>query len=296
MSVKSSRRDGADGVAAFLALPAPRWQGGGIGPLWTVFTLTLRQFLRGKRALVVLALALLPAGLALLVRSIDEGQHSQGPPKPEIEFVFLFYFIPHTLLPLTALLYGSGLILDEQEDQTLTYLLVRPLPKWGLYVSKLLAAICMVSLLVAVFVPLTYMTTYLGSPEWWDVFPKKIFITLGLMILAMITYVAVFGAMSLFLQRSLIIGLIYIGIVEGLLSNFNIAIRQLTVMYYFRVLSLNWLDLDTNMKRSWQIVAADATTPLACVLTLLIVTIAATIIAVVVFSRREFYVKTPETN
>src|SRR5690242_14874724 len=100
----------ASGPAPGLTSP---WHGGSVAPLWTVFTLSLRQFLRGRRAIVVSLLALLPAGLALILRSIDAGPHHHGPPLSEIEFVLLFNMIPHALLPLTALLYGSGLILDE---------------------------------------------------------------------------------------------------------------------------------------------------------------------------------------
>ena len=206
-----------------------------LGPLLTVFTLTLRQFLRGRRALVLLVLALLPAGLALLVRSIDADGHHHGPPKLEIEFVFLFMLIPHALLPLTALLYGSGLILDEQEDQTLTYLLIRPVPKWGLYLAKFLAGVCITSLLTVVFVLITFLAIYVGSPEWWDVFPKRMLATLGVMILSATAYVAVFGALSLLVNRSLIVGFVYIGIVEVLLANIPFAIRQLSVMFYLRV-------------------------------------------------------------
>ena len=261
-----------------------------------MFTLTLRQFLRGRRALVLLALALLPAGLALLVRSIDEGGRREGPPKLEIEFVFLFMMIPHALLPLTALLYGSGLILDEQEDQTLTYLLIRPVPKWGLYPAKLLAGMCMTSLLTVVFVLITFVAIYAGSPQWWDVFPGKMLATLGVMILSVTAYVAVFGALSLLVQRSLIVGFVYIGLVEVLLANIPFAIRQLSVMFYFRVLALNWLNLDTSMQEAWNITLSEAPGPFACVLTLLLVAAFATMLAIRIFTRREFYVKTPETN
>ena len=51
-------------------------------------------------------LALLPAGLAVLERTIYD---RHGPPPSEIEFVCLFNLVPHVLLPLTALLYGTGI-------------------------------------------------------------------------------------------------------------------------------------------------------------------------------------------
>ena len=52
---------------------------------------------------------------------------------------------------------------DEQEEQTITYLLVRPLPKWALYVAKLLATLTTTVALTMVFTALTYLAIYAGS-------------------------------------------------------------------------------------------------------------------------------------
>src|SRR5262249_1992921 len=236
-----------------------------------------------------------PAGLAVLVRSAAADE-PHGPPLREIEFVCLFNLIPHALLPLTALLYGSGMILDEQEEQTLTYLLVRPLPRWALYLTKWLATVCMVAALGLAFVLITYLATYLGSGEFFDVFPLKVLRTFGVMALTLTTYTAVFGCLSLLVQRSMIAGIIYIAVIEGVMANVEFAVRKLTVMYYFRVLSLHWLNLDDRMSEGWGIKLEDAPDPLACVLTLLAVSAVATVVGAVVFAQREFYVKTPESN
>ena len=72
----------------------------------------------------------------------------------------MFMFIPQALLPLVALVYASGILQDEQEGQTITYLLIRPIPKWALYIVKLLATITMAILLTAVFTALTYAAIY----------------------------------------------------------------------------------------------------------------------------------------
>jgi ABC-2 type transport system permease protein len=262
--------------------------------LGTLFTLTLRQFLYGKRMLVLTLVALLPAALAILVRTTVDSRH--GPVNREIEFVCLFNLIPHALLPLTALLYASGMILDEQEGQTLTYLLIRPLPKWALYLTKLLATLCMVAMLGLVFVLITYVATYAGTDAFFEVFPLKVLRTFGVMALALVTYAAVFGCLSLLVQRAMIAGIAYIAIVEGVLANLDFPVRKLTVVYYFRVLSLNWLDLDPRMSSAWTINLSDAPEPFACVLTLLVVSGLATLLGAWVFSSREFYVKTPESS
>src|SRR5438552_15737802 len=101
-----------------------------LSALATLFLLTLRQQVRGRRLLVLGFLYLLPLGLVILIRSVESHV-----PASEAEIVVLFTLIPHTLVPLTALLYATGMIHDEIEDQTLTYLLVRPLPKWGIYLT-----------------------------------------------------------------------------------------------------------------------------------------------------------------
>src|SRR5262245_58352469 len=81
--------------------------------LWALYGLTLRQYLHGKRWMIIAALFLLPAGLAILVRATAPKVPAEG-----IEFMMVFMFIPHAVLPLVALLYASGMIHDEQEEQT----------------------------------------------------------------------------------------------------------------------------------------------------------------------------------
>jgi ABC-2 type transport system permease protein len=283
----STGRSRTRATAAVSALQ-PRTSGLELSALWTLFTLTLRQFVRGKRMIVLSVLALLPAGLAVMVRTID-ARHA--PPPSEIEFVFLFNLVPQVLLPLTALLYASGMILDEQEEQTLTYLLIRPLPKWALYVTKLLATICMVAMLGLIYVVVTYLATYLGSGQFLTVFPLKMMATFVVMALAMMTYVALFGCMSLMIQRAWVAGIIYIVAIEGLMGNIDFAVRKLTVIYYFRVLSLKWLNVNSGMSDAWRI--GDAPESITCVLTLLGVSAFATFLAARIFASREFSVKTP---
>src|SRR6476646_2813788 len=91
--------------------------------LWTLYELTLRQHLRGKRWMVMGGLFLLPVGLAILLRWV-----APSVPLRILECMLAFMFIPQALLPLVALVYASGIVRDEQEEQTITYLLVRPIP------------------------------------------------------------------------------------------------------------------------------------------------------------------------
>src|SRR5215471_15646987 len=79
--------------------------------------LTLRQYLHGKRWIVVGALFLLPVALAIFARMT-----AHELPGLALEFLLVFMFIPQAILPLIALLYASGMVQDELEEQTITYL------------------------------------------------------------------------------------------------------------------------------------------------------------------------------
>ena len=80
-----------------------------------------------------------------------------------LEFVLLWILIPQALLPLVALLYASGIIQDEQEEQTITYLLIRPIPKWLMYCVKMAATWTTTVVLVIALTVLTFAAIYAGT-------------------------------------------------------------------------------------------------------------------------------------
>src|SRR4051812_24305060 len=100
----------------------------------TLYALTLREHLHGKRWMALTMLFLLPALLAAVIRTTRSFT-----PSVFLEFVLSWLLVPQGLVPLAALLYASGIVRDEQEDQTITYLLTRPIPKWLLYAIKMFA-------------------------------------------------------------------------------------------------------------------------------------------------------------
>jgi ABC-2 type transport system permease protein len=250
--------------------------------------LTLRQHLRGRRLLILSLLFLLPSVLAAVVRL------APYPPEPgHLEFAFVFNLIPHALAPLAALLYAAGIIQDEVEEQTLTYLLLRPLPRWALYATRLAVTWLVTAALTAVFTALAYLVIYWNAAGLWgDVFPGRAAKAAALLALAQAGYCALFGALGLLTRRALIAGLAYIVAFEGLLANFEFVGRRLTVMYYFRVLAARWLDPPDS--KVWSLDLATAPAAGACVRTLLAASAAFVLLGVLMMRRREFRMKTPE--
>lgn len=289
------------------AARAPQIPSGGISlaSLYTLYTLTSRQYLHGKRWMVMAVLFLLPAGLALLVRAT-----AHDVPRVGLEFIFVFMFIPQALLPLVALVYASGMIQDEQEEQTLTYLLIRPIPKWALYAVKLLATLTLTVALTAVFTALTYAAIYVGGHSNVENIPLRCLKAASIHSLAVVSYCCLFGLMSLLTQRTLVVGILYAAIIEGLLANIPFSIRLITVIYYTRLIAYRTLEfmvpipgLVVNMAAdAWQFdiikdpLLAEHPQLSTCLAVLPLAGLACTILAAILCSQREFHVKTPEKN
>ncbi len=180
-------------------------------------------------------LMLLPVLFAILARVADPA----ASPRVQ-EFDLAFMFIPQALLPLLALVYASGILQDEQEQQTITYLLLRPVSKSLLYVVKLLAAMTAAVLLTLVSTSLTYTAIYAGHLFQTDAVPRCLQACL-IGSLAVVTYCCLFGLLGLLTRRVLIAGIIYIALVEGLLANLPFAIRLITVIYYTRLIAYRTL-------------------------------------------------------
>ncbi len=91
----------------------------------------LRSLLRGRRVLLAAAAASLPPLLSWLLRDPDPSSLCQ---------VILALVFPF-LLPLVALTLGTGLLHDEAEEGTLTFLFTSAVPRPAVFFGKWLAAL-----------------------------------------------------------------------------------------------------------------------------------------------------------
>jgi ABC-2 type transport system permease protein len=276
-----------------------------LSALWALYVLTLREYSHGKRWLVVTGLFLLPSVLAIIVRATS----SHFPPLA-LEFLLIFLFIPQAILPLVALLYASSMIHDELEEQTITYLLIRPLPKFALYLVKLLATITATVAMTVVFTTLAYGVIYVGADSNVPDVPLRAVKAAAIHSLAIVAYCGVFGLVSLLIKRSLTLGIVYIVIVEGFFANFPFGLRLLTVIYYTRLIAYRTLPFTftdrgrtVNIARdAWQFNAGQDPSLLehpqliTSVVILLAASVVCTLVAATLFTLREFHVKTPENS
>jgi ABC-2 type transport system permease protein len=253
----------------------------------SLLVLSVGRLCQGKRVLVVAFLFAVPAAFAILAR------YYNGDMEPDqIEFSLIFMFIPHALVPLAALLFAAGMIQDEVEEQTLTYILVRPIPRPLVYLIKLLATLFVSAVLVDVMLGVTLAAIYWGSDRFLgEIMPNRFLWMAAALDLALLAYCGVFGLLGLLLKRTLVWGVTYILIFEGVIANIPYQVRKATVMLYYRVLSMRWVGLEAA---EWQIDLGDAPDARTCVWALAGAALAATVVGAIIFSAREFRLKTPE--
>ncbi|MEU8391134.1 ABC transporter permease subunit [Micromonospora sp. NPDC048843] len=182
----------------------------------TVTWITARGLFGRRRFLLLLPLPLVLLGLAVLCRSLGVDPGQWGPP-------VLVGLGLAVVLPVVALIIGTGVLGAEIDDGTVVHILTKPLPRWQIVLPKLAVASGVTAVTVAV--PL-YVAGVLADS-----------VRLGLALavaaaLGALAYSALFLALSLVTRRPVLLGLVYALIWEGLLGNFVSGTKVLSIQQY----------------------------------------------------------------
>jgi ABC-2 type transport system permease protein len=276
-------------AAPVVALPLELSRGVRPGAWLTLLRISVEQLVRGRRLLALGALFTLPAVVALASRYDNPRFHEKV---DQFESALIFYMIPQALVPLTALILASGMVRDEVEGQTLTYLLIRPLPRPAIYAAKLVAAWLVAAGLAAVFTAVALAVIHWGSDGFWGtIFPGRAVRVAALGALSLLVYVALFGGLSLVVRWVLPLGVAYIAVFEGVFANIDFVVRRLTVLWYVRILAERWLGLHVE---SWSINLDEAPSGPEALGTLLAAALVLAVASAWLFGSREIRMKTPE--
>jgi len=184
---------------------------------------TLRQLLGRRRTLLLVLLAALPVLLAVAFRLADQTDVERFTQR-------IFDTISMTiLLPLVAILFGSGAFGSEIDDGTIVYLLAKPVPRWILVAAKALSAMAVAILLTGVSTALAGFIDLLPAGNDGVLATEA---QLLAMVVGSACYVSLFLALSLFTRRALVIGIGYMLVWEGALSFMLPGIANLSIRQY----------------------------------------------------------------
>ncbi len=221
----------------------------------TVAYITARGLFGRRRALLLLPLPLLLIGLAVLCRAYDVSPSDWGAP-------VLVGLGLAVVLPVTALIVGTGVLGSEVDDGTIVHILTKPLPRRDIILAKLGVALGITTVTTAV--PL-FITGVLADSA---------HLGLGLAAGAAVeacAYTAFFLMLSLLTRRPVLLGLAYILVWEGLLARFVSGTRVLSIEQYVITISDKIAPTD--------LLAAKVSIPLAIIMSA-IFTVGCTLVAI----------------
>ncbi|WBB74565.1 ABC transporter permease subunit [Micromonospora sp. WMMD1128] len=212
----------------------------------TVSWITARGLFGRSRFLMLLPLPLILVGLAVLCRSLGVDPGQWGPP-------VLVGLGLAVVLPVVALIVGTGVLGAEIDDGTVVHILTKPLPRWQIVLPKL--AVAAVVSAVTAGVPL-YVAGVLADS-----------VRLGLALVAAsaagaLAYSALFLALSLVSRRPVLVGLVYVLIWEGLLGRFVNGTKVLSIQ--------QWVIALADKMAPTPLLGTTVSVPVAAVLTALV--------------------------
>lgn len=183
----------------------------------TIARITARGLLGRRRFLILLLLPVIFVGLTLLFDVVVPEEVAEWAPTTLGGLGF------NVVLPLIALIVGTGVLGSEIDDGTLAHILAKPLPRYEIVLTKLVVA---VATTVAVVVPAMFISGTLAG---------GVKLGTGLAVgsaVASVAYAAIFVAISLLSTRPVLVGLAYILLWEGTLTGFISGTAVFSVTQY----------------------------------------------------------------
>jgi ABC-2 type transport system permease protein len=187
----------------------------------TVAYITARGLFGRRRVLLLFPLPILLVALALICRAYDVNPAQWGAP-------VLVALGLAVVLPVTALIVGTGVLGSEIDDGTIVHILTKPLARRDIILAKLAVAVSVTAVTAAV--PLYIAGALADSAR----------LGLGLAVGAVVgaaAYTGLFLLLSLITRRPVLLGLVYILVWEGLLGRFVSGTRVLSIEQYVITIS-----------------------------------------------------------
>ncbi|HSB61843.1 MAG TPA: ABC transporter permease, partial [Vicinamibacteria bacterium] len=146
------------------------------------------------------------------------------------------YYLVRNVLPLVALFYATSLVADEVEGRTLTYLLTRPLPRPAILAGKFAAYVTTTLALTLPSLVVTFLllATARGLTGAGAAVPE-LFRDMGVVVLTLVAYGALFTLLGVLLRRPVIPGLLFLFLWE-LLANLPGYLPRFTLSAWLRSL------------------------------------------------------------
>jgi ABC-2 type transport system permease protein len=190
---------------------------------YAILANTLRQLLGGKRLLLLGLMSLLPAAVLAVLLADERVAIGARQAFHEAPLAILFYVV----LPVTSLIFGAGALGDERRDGTLSFILLRPLPRSLLAGAKLLGAWLATMTVIGPGAIAMSLVMAVRFSEWDTLGPLLLAVALSTL-----TYGSAFLVLGYLTQRAVLIGLVYVFVWE---SGMTAAVSSLATLSMMRI-------------------------------------------------------------
>ena len=174
-------------------------------PAWAITVATVRQVLTLRRAILFGLAEASPALVYLLVANTLSDEAALD----RLGFMILIVYFP-LLVPIVSLIVASGVLGAERRDGTLSFLVLRPIPRWVIAAAKAAAAVIVAGGLNA-FGALALTVSYAVETGNWNLVVPLV---VG-GVLASIIYAAIFVPLGFFTDRAVLVGLLFVFVFEN---------------------------------------------------------------------------------
>lgn len=187
-------------------------------------SVTARQILARRGALALAVFGLLPVAIAAIIRRTGDAALTTA-----IELNTMI--ILPVILPIVALVIGTGVFGAEIDDGTALYVLSKPVARWRIVLTRVLVAAAVTAILTAPAALLVFpVAGALGRASVGMAFAAAV--AAGALL-----YSAVFVALSLLTRRALVAGLVYVVVWEGIIASQAPGARYLSVIQFVLTLA-----------------------------------------------------------
>lgn len=224
------------------------------------YRLLVRQLVTRGRVLALLAVGVAVVLVAWAVGAADD---IDDPVEAAVGVIGGLGFT--VVVPIVSLVFASAALGDAREDGTLVYLWLRPIDRWPVVVGAWLAAVTVSLPLTIVPLAVAAGVSRGGS--------DLVVATVIASVVGVVAYSALFTLLGLLVRNSIVWGLGYILIWEGVISGFAPSAAKLAIAGYTRSILTDMTDV--SLELGDQTLAAGIAVPLVV-----------TVVALVLASRR----------
>jgi ABC-type transport system involved in multi-copper enzyme maturation permease subunit len=222
-----------------------------------VFDFSLGQMLWSRRSVFLALLVGAPVVLAFAVRIIAATVglpviNGAGLSGPTLFGILIWLLFVRFVVPVLGVFYGTALIADEVDDKTITYLFTRPVPRAAVLLGKYLSYLACVVLLVLPSVVVVYFLVVPIGGHIGESFPA-LAEDLGMLVVGLASYGALFAFVGAWLKRPLIVGLVFTFGWESTVLLIPGYLKRLSVAYYLQALVPHAMPQDSSISLLLQV-------------------------------------------